>query len=91
MTLDVVRETAVAMPQYARDEPSPGQAVCLTPRAMSAMRNASIQARRRGTLEIADGQLLLALVQGADAAEVLGLEGIDVAAVREDVRASLDA
>lgn len=91
VTLDAVREAVAAMPQYARDERSPDQAMCLTPRAMSAMRCAGIEARQRGTIEIADGHLLLALVQGPDAADVLGLEGVDVDAVREDVRAALEA
>lgn len=35
--------------------------------------------------------LLLALIDGPDAADVLGLSGTDLAPVRDDVRAALDA
>jgi bifunctional DNase/RNase len=91
VTLDAVREAVAAMTPYARDERSPAPAMCLNPRAMLAMQYAGIEARRRGTMEIADGHLLLALVQSPDAADVLGLEGVDLDAVREDVRAALEA
>lgn len=55
------------------------------------MHRASVEARRRGALDIAPMHLLLALVDGPDTADDLGLRGIDLATVRDDVRAALDA
>ena len=92
ITLAATREAVRALlAAEDQDTPSPGDRLSLTPRGMLAMHRASVEARRRGALDIAPMRLLLALVDGFETADVLGLRGIDLATVRDEVRAALDA
>ncbi|MDQ6777935.1 MAG: DUF151 domain-containing protein [Actinomycetota bacterium] len=87
LTPTKAREAVVA---HLADAPLPGDAMCLSARAMYTMQRASSQARRRGTLDIATPHLLLALVDPPDAADIVGLSADDLAALRTDVRHLLE-
>jgi ATP-dependent Clp protease ATP-binding subunit ClpA len=55
------------------------------------MSRASVEARRRCAPDIAPMHLLLALLDSSEAAEILGLSADDLATVRADVLAELEA
>jgi len=84
------REAVASLAANAQSSPSTGVETRLTARAFHAMQRASIEARRRGTMDVMPTHVLLALVAGADATEVLGLGGVDLTALRGDARAELD-
>jgi bifunctional DNase/RNase/DNA-binding transcriptional MerR regulator len=82
-------QAAVAAKLADHDWPSPRDTTKLTPGAMFAMHRASVEARRRGTVNIAPMQVLLALLDSPDASERLGLSNVDITAIRDDVRSQL--
>lgn len=85
------REAVAALLAIAQDVPSPSKRTVLRPRATLAMHRASGEARRRGAADIGPMHVLLALVDSPDAADVLDFSGVDLAALRADVLADLDA
>lgn len=91
ITLVPTREAIASKLSDVQDAPSPGATMSLTSGAMLAMNRASIEARRRGTLDITPMHLLLALVDSRELADVPSLNTTDLASVRDDVRAKLDA
>ncbi len=90
ITLTKARATVLARPPDAQDAPAPGDAICLTWRAMFTMQRANGWARRRGTLDVAPLHVLLALLDPPDAADTLGLGADDLARLRGDARLELE-
>ncbi len=91
ITLAPAQEAIAARLVDVQDAPSPGDTMCLTSGAILAMHRASIEARRRGTLDITSMHLLLAVVDSRELADVPGLNTTDLTRVRDDVRSELDA
>jgi bifunctional DNase/RNase/DNA-binding transcriptional MerR regulator len=91
ITLASAREAIAAHLADAPDSPPPGETICLTARAMHTMYLASSEARRRGTRDVAPIHLLLALLKGGAAADILGVSVEDLANIHDDARNALDA
>jgi bifunctional DNase/RNase/DNA-binding transcriptional MerR regulator len=91
ITLASAREAIAAHLADAPDSPAAGETICLTARAMHTMYLASSEARRRGTRDVSPMHLLLALLKGGAAANILGVSVDDLANVHDDARRALDA
>ena len=90
-SLAATREAVVERLAGAPEPPVPDGETPLSARATHALRRASLLARMRGTREIAPLHVLLALAESGDGAELPGLGAVDLAALRDDVAAALDA
>ncbi|MGI8730361.1 MAG: bifunctional nuclease domain-containing protein [Solirubrobacteraceae bacterium] len=91
VALSPAREAVARTLADAHDAPTSAKTIFLTPRATFAMSRASVEARRRCAPDIAPMHLLLALLDSSEAAEILGLSADDLATVRADVLAELEA
>jgi len=91
ITLARTREAAAALAENTLDPPSPDDTMGLSARATFTMHRAYLQARRRGTPDIAPMHLALALLDSPGAAELPGLATIALATVRDDVLTALEA
>jgi bifunctional DNase/RNase/DNA-binding transcriptional MerR regulator len=91
VSLETARDAVAARLAGAPEPPLPDGETRLSRRATFALHRASVEARRRGTLAIGAPHLLLALAEGWDLAELAGLGDDDVKALRDEMRAALDA
>ena len=90
ITVAPIRDVVGAKLADPRHPPAPEGTMCMTAGAMYTMERASNEARPRGTLEITPMHLLRALLDSPEAADIFGRSD-DLASVRDDVRAELDA